>query len=288
MMPRSGDRYVMPDGLGEYLVVRSHEETEGEYVEMEWWLPASAFAPPPHRHPMQVESYEVLEGSFEVMIDGVWRRLATGAPPLCRWTRTIRFDSWESPCACGTFTVPEAGSTSSSSGSTGSSPPHAFADSSTRRLRSQWRSPGTSTATCSCPRTPGCARPSPCSHRSVGCAGTEHTGRGDIASRPKQYFCAAISPTIVERPSPTGPSHHEPTFEPLVWISGAHSCSTTGPSSRRRPRRRSQSGSSTRPRQGRGRRWRSRAARPGARSAERSRSTRRPCPARRASRRGRS
>ena len=77
-MPRSGDRYVMPDGLGEYLVVRSHEETEGEYVEMEWSLPANAFAPPPHRHPTQVESYEVLAGSFEVMVDGAWRRLGTG------------------------------------------------------------------------------------------------------------------------------------------------------------------------------------------------------------------
>jgi quercetin dioxygenase-like cupin family protein len=77
-MPRSGDLYVMPDGLGEYLVVRSHEETGGEYVEMEWSLPASAFAPPAHRHPTQVESYEVLEGSFEVMIDGSWQRLATG------------------------------------------------------------------------------------------------------------------------------------------------------------------------------------------------------------------
>ena len=77
-MPRSGDRYVMPDGLGEYLVVRSDEETEGEYVEMEWSLPADAFAPPPHRHPTQVESYEVLEGSFEVMVDGAWRRLGTG------------------------------------------------------------------------------------------------------------------------------------------------------------------------------------------------------------------
>jgi quercetin dioxygenase-like cupin family protein len=77
-MPRSGDRFVMPDGLGEYLVVRSHEETGGEYVEMEWSLPAGAFAPPPHRHPTQVESYEVLDGSFEVMVDGAWHRLATG------------------------------------------------------------------------------------------------------------------------------------------------------------------------------------------------------------------
>jgi len=77
-MPHSGDRYVMSDALGEYLVVRSHEETQGEYVEMEWALPAGAFAPPPHRHPTQIESYEVLEGSLEVMIDGAWRRLETG------------------------------------------------------------------------------------------------------------------------------------------------------------------------------------------------------------------
>ena len=77
-MPRSGDRYVMPDGLGEYLVVRSDQETGGEYVEMEFTLPANAFAPPPHRHPTQTESYEVLEGSFEVMVDGEWQRLGVG------------------------------------------------------------------------------------------------------------------------------------------------------------------------------------------------------------------
>jgi mannose-6-phosphate isomerase-like protein (cupin superfamily) len=68
----------MPEGLGEYLVVRSHDETGGEYVEMEWSLPANAFAPPPHRHPTQTESYEVLEGSLEVMIDGAWQRLEAG------------------------------------------------------------------------------------------------------------------------------------------------------------------------------------------------------------------
>jgi hypothetical protein len=69
-LPRSGDRYVMPEGLGEYLVLRSHEETGGEYVEMEWTLPPSAFAPPRHRHPTQVEEYEVLEGE--------WRTLPAG------------------------------------------------------------------------------------------------------------------------------------------------------------------------------------------------------------------
>jgi mannose-6-phosphate isomerase-like protein (cupin superfamily) len=77
-VPRAGDRYVMPDGLGEYLVVRSNEETAGEYVEMEWTLPPDAFAPPAHRHPTQVEEYEVLEGSFEVMVDGHWSTLGAG------------------------------------------------------------------------------------------------------------------------------------------------------------------------------------------------------------------
>jgi quercetin dioxygenase-like cupin family protein len=77
-VPRAGDRYVMPEGLGEYLVVRSNQETGGEYVEMESTLPPGAFTPPVHRHPSQVEEYEVLEGAFEVMVDGRWRTLRTG------------------------------------------------------------------------------------------------------------------------------------------------------------------------------------------------------------------
>jgi quercetin dioxygenase-like cupin family protein len=77
-MPRAGDRYVLPEGLGEYLVIRSNEETGGEYVEMEWTLPPDAFAPPVHRHPSQVEEYEVLEGALEVMVDGHWQTLGTG------------------------------------------------------------------------------------------------------------------------------------------------------------------------------------------------------------------
>jgi quercetin dioxygenase-like cupin family protein len=76
-MPRAGDRYEMP-GVGEYALVRSHEDTGGEYVEMEWKLPPGAFAPPPHRHPTQVEEYEVLEGTLEVMVDGKWQTLAAG------------------------------------------------------------------------------------------------------------------------------------------------------------------------------------------------------------------
>jgi mannose-6-phosphate isomerase-like protein (cupin superfamily) len=77
-MPTAGDRYVMPAGLGEYLVLRTHAETRGEYVEMEWALPAGAFAPPSHRHPTQVEEYEILDGQLEVNIAGTWRTLNKG------------------------------------------------------------------------------------------------------------------------------------------------------------------------------------------------------------------
>jgi quercetin dioxygenase-like cupin family protein len=95
-VPKSGDRYTMPDGLGEYLVVRSHDETGGEYVEMEFTLPPDAFAPPPHIHPTQAEEYEVLEGSFDVMVDGEWRTLNEGekasVPPAMNHTFRMSSD----------------------------------------------------------------------------------------------------------------------------------------------------------------------------------------------------
>ena len=68
----------MPAGVGEYLLIRSNAETGGEFVEMEWVLPPGAFAPPPHRHPTQVEEYEILDGRLEVMINGRWRELGAG------------------------------------------------------------------------------------------------------------------------------------------------------------------------------------------------------------------
>lgn len=76
-MPKSGDRYEMPDG-SIYELVTSHDDANGGYVEMEWTFPAGAFAPPAHIHPTQVEEYEVLEGSLEVMVDGDWQTLRTG------------------------------------------------------------------------------------------------------------------------------------------------------------------------------------------------------------------
>lgn len=76
-MARTGDRFEMPDG-SVYKVMRATADTGGEFVEMEFVLPSGCIPPPPHVHPEQVEEYEVLEGSFDVMVDGQWRTLEPG------------------------------------------------------------------------------------------------------------------------------------------------------------------------------------------------------------------
>ena len=76
-MATTGDRFDMPDGSA-YIVTRAAAETGGEYVEMEFVLPAGCVAPPPHIHPQQVEEYEVLEGRFDVVVDGRWQTLGPG------------------------------------------------------------------------------------------------------------------------------------------------------------------------------------------------------------------
>jgi mannose-6-phosphate isomerase-like protein (cupin superfamily) len=59
-------------------VRRPAAESGGAFVEMEFILPPGCVPPPPHVHPHQVESYEVLAGHFDVVLDGRWRTLAPG------------------------------------------------------------------------------------------------------------------------------------------------------------------------------------------------------------------
>jgi quercetin dioxygenase-like cupin family protein len=72
-----GRTLVWPDG-SVYRITLSSEETEGAFLEMEWELPAGGWAPQPHVHPRLTEEYEVLEGSFEVLVDRDWRELGAG------------------------------------------------------------------------------------------------------------------------------------------------------------------------------------------------------------------
>jgi quercetin dioxygenase-like cupin family protein len=76
-MATAGQRFMMPDG-SVYIVRRPAAATGGESVEMEFVLPSGCVPPPPHIHPEQVEEYEVLEGSFDVVVEGQWRTLAPG------------------------------------------------------------------------------------------------------------------------------------------------------------------------------------------------------------------
>jgi mannose-6-phosphate isomerase-like protein (cupin superfamily) len=77
VMGQAGDVFTMPDGA-RYVLRTPTAETGGEYVEFEWIFPVGTFAPPPHRHPGQVEEYEVLEGELEVLVGDRWRMLRTG------------------------------------------------------------------------------------------------------------------------------------------------------------------------------------------------------------------
>jgi mannose-6-phosphate isomerase-like protein (cupin superfamily) len=76
-MGQAGDVFAMPDGA-RYILQTPTAQTAGQYVEFEWIFPQGTFAPPPHRHPDQVEEYEVLEGELEVLIGDQWRTLRTG------------------------------------------------------------------------------------------------------------------------------------------------------------------------------------------------------------------
>ena len=76
-MASTGDQFRMPDG-SVYIVRRASAETGGDYVEMEFVLPSGCVPPPPHVHRHQVEEYEVLEGQFDVVVDGTWRTLGPG------------------------------------------------------------------------------------------------------------------------------------------------------------------------------------------------------------------
>jgi quercetin dioxygenase-like cupin family protein len=74
---KSGDRFEMPDG-SVYEVTAAAAETGGASVGMNFFVPPGGVPPPPHVHPTQTEAFEVVDGPFELMVDGEWRTLATG------------------------------------------------------------------------------------------------------------------------------------------------------------------------------------------------------------------
>jgi len=76
-MAKTGDRFEMPDG-SVYEVTAASADSAGEFVGMQFTLPAGSVPPPPHVHPSQVEEYEIVEGTLELMVAGDWRTLQVG------------------------------------------------------------------------------------------------------------------------------------------------------------------------------------------------------------------
>lgn len=76
-MAASGDILRFVDG-SEFRITKSAADTDGEYLEMEWFLPPSTEPPPQHIHPRQREEYEVLEGAFEVYVCDAWQNVRAG------------------------------------------------------------------------------------------------------------------------------------------------------------------------------------------------------------------
>lgn len=76
----SGDRRLdfHPGMPMRWEITRSTIDTGGELFEATNWIDAGMTGPPVHVHPTADESYEVLEGTLDVCVDGVWKTLRAG------------------------------------------------------------------------------------------------------------------------------------------------------------------------------------------------------------------
>lgn len=78
MRIHSGDRLDLSPIGAIFHVIRTADDTNGEALEMEWELAPHASGTPVHVHPHATESYDVVEGQLDVLIDGTWRTLSAG------------------------------------------------------------------------------------------------------------------------------------------------------------------------------------------------------------------
>lgn len=73
----AGDVLSFHDG-SEFTVVRSAADTGGEVLELEMFFPPTTEDVPRHVHPQQAETYEVIEGVFNVLVGSEWHELGPG------------------------------------------------------------------------------------------------------------------------------------------------------------------------------------------------------------------
>jgi quercetin dioxygenase-like cupin family protein len=73
----AGETLTLPGGTS-FLVIESAAESDGQRVEFEITMAPGAVGPPKHLHPIQDESWTVLEGALSVFVDDGWRTLSEG------------------------------------------------------------------------------------------------------------------------------------------------------------------------------------------------------------------
>lgn len=59
-------------------ITRSSQDTSGELFEATNWFDPRMKGPPVHVHPGQEESFEVIEGTLDVFVDGKWSQVRAG------------------------------------------------------------------------------------------------------------------------------------------------------------------------------------------------------------------
>jgi mannose-6-phosphate isomerase-like protein (cupin superfamily) len=77
-MLRAGDILDLGPLGAKFFIKKTAHDTEGRSFEMEWQLAPNTGGTPVHVHPQATETYEVLEGNFDVYVDGTWRTLSPG------------------------------------------------------------------------------------------------------------------------------------------------------------------------------------------------------------------
>ena len=61
-----------------FIIRRTPSESGAQTFDMEWELAPHTGGTPLHLHPPATETYEILEGSLDVNINGTWRTLGQG------------------------------------------------------------------------------------------------------------------------------------------------------------------------------------------------------------------
>ncbi len=90
-------KQIVLEATGEMITfVKTAADTNGEFVEAIAFLPAGGEGPPPHRHPLQNEEFEVIDGRVSVECDGKKQELGKGQTFLVPANSLHRFYSSDS------------------------------------------------------------------------------------------------------------------------------------------------------------------------------------------------